>query len=161
MTTTAFAVLAMTLASAAAAQAEPPAAAALRIDKAWARESPPGVPVNAAYLDIHNHGDADTALIGVRSPAFAAAEIHSTVIDGGTASMQKQELVPLPAGKSVSLSPGGHHLMLFQPRRVVKSGDKITLILRFANGDRHAVTAPVRRVAPSPRAPHHDHPTPP
>ena len=117
----------------------------LAIENGWVRESPPGVRVNAAYLDIHNRGTKDLRLIAAHSPDFGAVEIHQTIVRRGTMGMRKQDSVPLPAGKTVSLMPGALHLMLFRPERAIREGGWVTLTLRFSTGDSRTLTLPVRR----------------
>jgi len=53
--------------------------------------------------------------------------------DNGTMVMQQQESIPIPAGDSVELKPGGLHVMLIELRQDLKPGDELELILNFQN----------------------------
>ena len=118
-------------------------AADLRFVQPWIREAPPGMQVLAGYVEIANHGQQDRRITAAHSPDFARIEFHRTIIDGDMARMVAQETVALPAGQTVWFEPGGSHLMLFEPRRRLRTGDRVTLEFRFANGDRIAVSATV------------------
>ncbi len=113
------------------------------IKNAWIKESPPGVEVNAAYMDIHNNSDRESVLIAAQSPDFAAIEIHRTVIEQGKARMQRHTSIAIPAGAVLSLAPGSWHLMLFRPRQAVRHGAAIDLSLQFADGTSTSLTLPV------------------
>jgi len=121
------------------------------VSGAWARATVPGQPVAAAYLDISSRQGA--TLIGVRSDAAGAVQVHSMREDGGVMRMRELERLELPAGQTVRLAPSGTHLMLLDLKRPLRSGDSITLDLTLvdkAGRSRtvHAV-APVR-AGPSP-----------
>ncbi|MEX2525943.1 MAG: copper chaperone PCu(A)C [Gammaproteobacteria bacterium] len=120
---------------------------ALKVHDAWIAEAPPGVRVNAGYLIIGNQSGRKRVLTDVTSPAFSRIEMHSTVIsDDGTSSMQRQKRIPVPAGERFRFSPGGHHLMLFDGREPIRTGDEIPLILHFADGITIDTIAAVRRI---------------
>jgi copper(I)-binding protein len=121
--------------------------ASLTVDNAWIAEAPPGVGVNAGYLTIGNGGDRERVLERVTSPGFARVEMHRTVVSAdGTSRMQRQQEIAIPAGARFEFSPGGYHLMLFEKREPVRSGDRIGLTLHFADGTLLKTSAPVRRM---------------
>ena len=75
-------------------------------------------------------------------------ELHElTTIDGV---MQMRELVdglPIPAGETVTLMPGGYHVMLMDLKRPLKQGETVTVTLRFEKAG--AVTLPLAVLAPN------------
>jgi periplasmic copper chaperone A len=99
---------------------------------------------SAAYMLLQNHTDADDELLGVSSDAAAAAETHLSQISAdGIMQMIPQESIALPAGADVELKPGSYHIMLIGLKQDLKTGDEITLTLRFRNHEDIVLTIPV------------------
>ena len=130
-----------------------PADNVIVVRDAWVREAPPGATVLAAYFTLENTGTKEDKLVAVRGPDFDKIEIHATEIRAGVARMIALDALPLPPHAVVTLAPGGHHLMLHQPRRALAAGMSIKLELRFESGAHLTVVAPVRRAES--RAMHH------
>lgn len=124
-----------------AVQAESPIA----IDSAWIREAPPATSVLAAYMTINNASESDQQITGMDSPDFRSAEIHRTVVEDGVAKMLPVSGLDVAAGDSISLEPGGLHVMLFDPQRPLREGDTATLIVHTASGAAISVQATVVR----------------
>jgi copper(I)-binding protein len=136
------------------AAAEP----SIQVVDAWARATPPGVSNGAVYCKILNRGSADR-LVGARSPAAQGAEIHSTTSANGVLEMRRIEALPIGAGASVELTPGGTHVMLVGLAAPLAAGAKVELTLVFAAAGEIAVEVPVVD-ARAPPAPHeHEHHT--
>jgi copper(I)-binding protein len=70
-------------------------------------------------------------LVAVRTPAAAKAELHSMKMDGDVMRMREVESVEVPAGLTVTLAPGGLHVMLIGPKRALAKGDTVVAILQF------------------------------
>ena len=137
---------------AAAALAGPALAApdALHVRDAAVRPTPPGATTASARLAIADTGRADDQLLGVTSPDAARVEVHSMDMTGGVMRMRP---VPgslrVPAGGVLDLSPAsGRHLMLIGPKRTLRPGDRVHLVLRFAHARPQVVEAPVRADRP-------------
>lgn len=64
----------------------------------------------AAYMVITNNGDTDDTLLAVTAD-FPQVTLHETVIQNEIASMTRMENIVIPAGETVSLEPGGLHIM--------------------------------------------------
>ena len=121
--------------AASVATAQSPAAGSITVDGAWARVSPMMEMAGAAYLVIHNNGTTDDALIGVTSPAAGTVETHETKDDGtGQMAMMPVDSIPVPAGGSVELKPGGYHIMLIDLVAPLETGGKVPLTLTFQSG---------------------------
>ncbi|HEX6998755.1 MAG TPA: copper chaperone PCu(A)C [Gammaproteobacteria bacterium] len=119
------------------------AAQPLSVSNAWARATPPGAATAAAYLDIENTGPADS-LVGVRSDAARAVEVHVMRHRNGMMQMERLEAVPVPPGEVTRLEPGGRHLMFIDITRPFAPGDTVTVTLLFANAGEIEVALPVR-----------------
>ena len=101
----------------------------LVVSDAWVREAPPGASVMAAYATLKNGGTKPIKLEGASGADFGSVEMHRTVMQDGTMRMLAETSLPLPPGASVKFEPGGLHLMLFDPSRALKAGDKTALSL--------------------------------
>ena len=103
----------------------------LSIEDPWARPGFQG-DNSAVYLVINNATDQGDGLIGASSDVAAATEIHLSKMDAeGTMSMERQDLVGIPANEVVELAPGGLHVMLVDLVKDLNVGDTFDLILEF------------------------------
>lgn len=68
--------------------------------------------------------------------------------DGGMMTMQEVDEIPVPAGETVSLEPGGYHVMLLELVAPLEAGDTIEVTLTFAEAGEVVVEAEVRDTAP-------------
>ncbi len=134
----------------AAAAAEP----SIHIVDAWARATPPGVENGAVYCKILNDGAADK-LVGARSSAAQAAEIHTSIAANGVVEMRRIDALPIRADASVELAPGGTHVMLVGLAAPLAAGTNIELTLVFAAAGEIRVEVPVVDARAPPAA--HDH----
>ncbi len=112
----------------------------------WVREPVPGRNISAGYMTLDNAAEQEQVLVAVHSPDAERVEIHSHTHVDGMMRMRKEEQVAIPAGSSLSLEPGGLHLMLFELREGLKAGDEMALELEFADGSRLPLSAPVRGI---------------
>jgi periplasmic copper chaperone A len=128
----------------------------VKLTDAWIREAPPTVAILAGYINIKNDSDDAITLVTVSSPDFTKVEIHRSIINDGMATMEKQSTLIIPAGEIVKLTPGDHHLMLFDPENPLRSGDNATLIFSFADGHTQSIAVEVERRS-SGHAHHHNH----
>jgi copper(I)-binding protein len=120
-------------------------AGAIAVSDAWARTSMGMDRAAAAYLVLTNDADAADALIAATSPAATTVEIHETSTDaGGMTGMHPIDELPLPAGTTVTLEPGGYHLMLIDLTTDLEVGQTIEITLDFETAPDLTVTAEVR-----------------
>ena len=117
---------------------------ALTVDNPWGRPNLPERPT-AAYLEIRIAGETPDRLIIARAPGFDSGELHTTTEEGGVMKMAQLDAIVAPAGGSVDLEPGGHHIMLFGAPELYKEGDKYNLILVFENAGELEVEVHVER----------------
>lgn len=129
---------------------------AIEVQQAWIREAPPTSRVLAGYMTIINTGDSPAEITGISSPDFARAELHRTRVEDGVARMVPVDSIPVPAGGRVMLEPGGMHLMLFDPGRLLKLDDSVRLEVKLSDGATLTVEALVIRVSDG-NDDHHHH----
>ena len=115
------------IAAAASLVAQAAWAANVSVTDAWARATMPGQPVSGAYMQIRS--DADARLLSVSSTVVPRVEVHEMSMDGGVMRMREVKAVELPKGKTVSLEPGGFHIMLMNLKKPIAAGDVIPLTL--------------------------------
>ena len=120
------------------------AASDIQIRDPWVQAAPPNSKVFAAYMEIYNSGKKPRILSVVSSPAFEQVGIHRSVMHENMAHMEHLKELDIPPSTSVTLKPGGLHLMLMDAKTPVKIGDKIQMTLIFQGGEKIAVTAIVR-----------------
>jgi copper(I)-binding protein len=108
----------------------------------WARATPGSAKVGGAYLELKAAGAGDR-LISATSTVAGTVEIHEHVNEGGVMKMRRVDGLAVPAGGSVTLKPGGYHLMLMDLKRPLKQGDKLQLTLTFEKAGTVAVEGPI------------------
>jgi copper(I)-binding protein len=113
----------------------------LAVVDAWARATPPGAGVAAAYLTIDNAGGGADRLLGASSDAAGRVEVHETRRDGEVMRMRKAEPLDIPAGERVVFGPGGLHVMLMELKEPLRQGDTLSLTLRFEHAGEFRVQA--------------------
>lgn len=119
----------------------------ITIDKPFSRATPGGAKVGAGYMTITNKGTVADRLIAASSPAAGKVEIHEMTMEGGV--MKMRELsggLPIEAGKTASLAPGGYHLMLMELKAPLKQGDKVPVTLTFEKAGKVDVTLDVQSI---------------
>lgn len=104
---------------------------ALRLEAPWTRAALQGRQ-GAGFLTIRNTGATPDRLVAARSPAAGRMELHTHIRDGDVMRMRPVEDIPVPAQGSVSLEPGGLHLMFMGLNRPLVQGETIPVTLRFA-----------------------------
>jgi copper(I)-binding protein len=143
----AFAICVLAALSATPSLAQQVKAGDLVIDHAWTRATPGGADVGIGYLTIENKGTAPDKLTGASTPAAAKAELHEMSMDNGVMKMRPvKDGLPIPPGQSVTLAPGGLHLMLMGLKNPLKEGGKVPLTLQFEKAGKVDVTLDVQSV---------------
>jgi hypothetical protein len=142
------AALAALLLAACDLQDSPPQVA---VGDAWARATMTGQTSTAVYLTIRNSGGTDR-LEGVSSPVGGAA-VHESSTSGGVMRMRPVAAVEVPADSTVSLRPGGTHIMLTGLSAPLPAGSQFPLRLDFQRSGTKDVEVAVR--APGEDGEHH------
>jgi periplasmic copper chaperone A len=114
-------------------------------ENAWIREAPPGAQALAGYLQLRNGSTRERVLMKAESGDFGSVQFHRTAIQGEIARMMMESQVEVPAGGTVEFEPGGRHLMLLKPKRILASGDSVNITLTFMDGFRLPVKFEVRK----------------
>jgi periplasmic copper chaperone A len=131
-------VASLVLANAALAQSGQP-----EVSNAWARATPGRATDGAAYMTIQSP-TADR-LVSVSSPVSQKAELHTMSMTGMVMQMRPLGVLDLPAGQSVSLTPGGMHVMLLGLGQPLREGQHFTLTLNFEKAGAKSVDVVVAK----------------
>ena len=113
--------------------------AELEVEDAWSRASTPMVETGAVYLTIVNDGQRSRRLVAVRSGNAASITIHETLHENGMTRMARRDSLPIEAGSTLRLIPGGIHLMMLNLHAPLVEGDQFDLILKFDHGEEVSV----------------------
>jgi copper(I)-binding protein len=97
----------------------------------WTRATPPKAPTGGGYLTITNNGTEADRLIAVASPLAEKGRLHHMTVKDGVMTMRPVESIEIPPGGSVTLAPGGFHLMFVGPKEPFKQGGKLPVTLTF------------------------------
>ncbi len=142
-------ILGLLLLTGASAAVANPATCTPVAEHAWIRAAPPGATALAGYAVLRNPCAKPFVVIDVGSPDFAMGMIHETIADKGVSRMRHAKSLSLPVRGILKFEPGGKHMMLMHPRRVLKEGDRVRLVLKLADGQKLNLDAVVRRDAPA------------
>ena len=108
------------------------AAPQVQVSDALCRPTPVGRQATGCYLTLT--APEDDRLVSVASPVAGRIEIHESRMESNMMMMRElKEGMPLPAGQTVELKPGGNHIMLLSVTEPLKAGDSVPLTLTFAS----------------------------
>ncbi|WP_029087681.1 copper chaperone PCu(A)C [Brevundimonas aveniformis] len=121
--------------------------AEVQVTDPWCRPTPNGMTMTACYVTLTSStGDRLSSII---SPRAAQSTVHAVSTEGGVMSMSEMpDGLALPTGQTVSLAPGGDHIMLTGVTVPLAEGDLVPLALTFESGAQIALEAPVRASPP-------------
>ena len=130
---------------------------AIEAEQPLTRATPPGAGAGGGFVTLTNHGDGDDMLIGATSPVTERVEIHIMEMDGDVMRMAPLPGgIELPAGGSVTLAPGGLHLMLMELDSPIVEGEPVPVTLEFQHAEPMEIELRVLPVGESPEGHHHE-----
>ena len=126
-------------------------AGGISVTDAWVRPTIGEGRNTAAYMTVTNQGGEDDVLEGARSPKAKAVELHqTTTTDEGIMQMRPVEGgLPIAAGKTLTLSSGGNHMMIMGLGEALAVGSELPLTLEFAKAGAVDIMVPVSASAPA------------
>ena len=114
------------------------------VEDAWVKAADEGM--TAAFAVLTNDGHHDAQIVAATSPASPMLELHEVVVgDDGVSTMRPVDggLV-VPAEGSLTLEPGGLHIMFMGLTEPLLPGTEIEITLEFAAGAAQTTTAVVK-----------------
>ncbi|MCP5369161.1 MAG: copper chaperone PCu(A)C [Rickettsiaceae bacterium] len=109
----------------------------LIVTEAWARM--PAEPNNnsAIYMTVTNPTKNQVTIVGASASVVANnVELHNSFVDEkGVSRMTSMNKIVIPAETSITLAPGGMHIMLFDLKKKLTEGDKFEVTLQLENAE--------------------------
>ena len=106
---------------------------------AWAKASDSDM--SAVFGKIMNETGADVKIMSATTSASDMTELHETVDVDGQSQMQQVSEFTVPAGGSLTLEPGGDHIMIMDLKSPVEAGEEVTVTLSLSDGQSQQFTA--------------------
>ena len=101
------------------------------------------------YMVIKNHGSEPDRLIGGSASFAGKVEVHEMKMDGDVMKMREiKGGLEIPAGGSVTLKPGGLHVMFMKLTEQMNEGETRTVTLEFDKAGSVEMELPVKVVKP-------------
>jgi copper(I)-binding protein len=119
----------------------------ITVSDPFARASAGMAKAGAAFLTLKNAGAADDQLMSASTPVAEHAELHAHIRDGDVIRMRQIDFIEVPAGQTVSLEPGGLHVMLIDLKAPLQEGQEFPLTLTFATAGDITIDVPVKSAA--------------
>lgn len=114
----------------------------IEVKNLWIRGTVTGQKATGAFMEVNS--PTGVTLVGISTPVAGVAEIHEMKMDGGMMKMRAIPRLDVPAGKPVSLAPGGYHVMLMDLKQPLKKGDMVPLTLQVENKDKKIETVELK-----------------
>lgn len=120
------------------------------VTDAWARPTVGDLRISAAYMTIANQTGEDDVLKAASTPRAKRVELHITqMTDEGVMKMRPvKDGLPVPAGGTALLKPGGAHVMLMGLDEALVDGGELPLTLEFEKSGPVELSVPVRTQSP-------------
>lgn len=97
-----------------------------------AKATLPGQPVGGGFLTIVNHGAEPDRLVSITSPVSGDVQMHEMSLQNDVMQMRKlTDGIPIPAGATVKLGPGGLHVMFMKIAAPFREGESFPATLNF------------------------------
>ncbi|HWG32925.1 MAG TPA: copper chaperone PCu(A)C [Gemmatimonadaceae bacterium] len=124
-----------TLAGLAACHRDAPlAATTFELHDAWVRATPDSGSTTAGYIRFVN-GTADTVWVShFSSDDAATVELHQSSDVAGEMHMAMLDSLAVAPNHSVTMRPGGYHLMLIGATHAFVPGSMVRIVMHLSNG---------------------------
>jgi len=106
------------------------------IDSGWIRLLPSTSENTSAYMEITNSGDKAIEISRAQSLIAERTEIHRSDYKNGLISMQHMKSFSIPPQSSISMTPGGMHIMLIGLKDSLEHGQLHEICLISTLDDR-------------------------
>jgi periplasmic copper chaperone A len=124
----------------------------IHISQPWLRATPKGAASGAGYMTLTNKGTAPDRVSCVSDDASTQCQIHSMTMECGVMKMRPVEGgLEIKPGESVTLKPGGNHMMFLSLKHPLEQGGTVKATLKFDRAGTIDVEYPVLAIgAPAP-----------
>jgi copper(I)-binding protein len=107
----------------------------LKISTPWSRATPAAAKVAGGFMVIENSGKESDFLVGGSLVRSGRVEIHEMAVVNDIMKMRElPEGLEIKPGATITLKPGGYHVMFMELKEPLAEGDKVegTLIFKKA-----------------------------
>ena len=109
----------------------------ISVAQAWSRATPKGAKVAGGYLAIENKGAAPDRLLSATSTVADKVEIHRVSMQDGIMTMRPvEDGLVIPPDQTITLAPGGDHVMFVGLIAPFEEGQRVPVALRFERAGR-------------------------
>jgi copper(I)-binding protein len=129
-------------------------AGGIEVRAPWTRATVFGASVAAGFLTIEDKGKEADRLTGASSDVAQKVEIHEMRMEDGVMKMRAlPDGIEIKPGETVTLKPGGLHLMMVGLKEKLVPGATVHVTLNFAKAGPIPVELPVQAVGATTPAP--------
>jgi copper(I)-binding protein len=128
--------------------AVPGRAGDLKVDTPWIFAVPPGAKDTAAFMSFVNTGAKPIRITGGKTEIAERMAPMITTKTEGRLGMKDVSYIEVPAGGTVTLKPGGDHLMIYGLKKPLTPGQNVPIIVTLEPGGTMTVNAIVARREP-------------
>lgn len=118
----------------------------LEITDIYARATPPTATNSAVFMNVKNLTQQSQEIVEAQAEVAKKTELHTVEMDGDTMKMRQVPLISVAPSASVSLKPGGFHVMLLDLTQPLEEDSQINVVLTLANGESQSFDVPVKKV---------------
>jgi len=140
--------------------AVPSAHAQVTVSNAWVRGTVAPQTATGAFMEIRS--TESVSLVAARTPVAKTASVHEMSMSGGVMRMRPIAKLDIGANETVTLAPGGYHVMLEGLKKPLSKGESVpfSLVFEKKGGERFTVKTAAKVVGlaeagPPPMAPMH------
>lgn len=128
----------------------------LNISGEFSRATLPRAPVGGGFMTIENTGSEPDRLLSVTSPVSDNVQIHEMSMDGDVMKMRAlADGLEIGAGETVTLAPGGFHIMFMGIKSSFVEGETVPVTLTFEKAGTAELELPILGSAASAAAVDH------
>lgn len=131
----------------------------ITIGHPWIRAAPIAAKVAGGFLTLENRGETADRLLAVEVAFAGRTQLHSVTLEGDVMQMRPlPDGVEIPPGSTVTLAPGGLHIMFLELSAPLTEGEHLPGTLIFEKAGRVEVEFTVEPLgAPGSGHDHHGH----
>ena len=124
----------------------------IHISQPWSRATPKGATTGAGYMTVTNKGTTPERVSCVADDASSQCQIHTMTMESGVMKMRPVEGgLEIKPGESVTLKPGGNHMMFVSLKHPLEQGQNVKVTLKFEHAGTIDIDYPVLAIgAPAP-----------
>lgn len=116
----------------------------INISAPFTRATLPNAPVGGGFMTIENTGTEADRLVSVSANVSGAVQIHEMAMQGDVMKMrQLADGIEIAPGETVTLAPGGIHIMFMGLTQAFVEGESVPVTLTFEKAGSVDVELPV------------------